>query len=90
MEYARTHGVKIHCRSSFDPGPGTFVINEDETMEHPLITAVTHSTSEARITIVGVPNYPGAAASIFVALARGRLQRGHDHPERASYRGGGR
>lgn len=69
VEYARTHGVKIHCRSSFDPGPGTFVINEDETMEHPLITAVTHSTSEARITIVGVPNYPGAAASIFVALA---------------------
>jgi aspartate kinase len=46
------------------------VLNEDETMEHPLITAVTHSTNEARITAVGVPNQPGAAAAIFVALAQ--------------------
>jgi aspartate kinase len=69
LEYARTHGVKIHCRSSFEDGPGTFVIGEDETMEHPLITAVTHSTEEARITVVGVPDRPGAAAEIFEALA---------------------
>jgi aspartate kinase len=69
VEYARTHGVRIHCRSSFDPGPGTFVIGEDETMEHPLITAVTHSTDEARISVIGVPNRPGAAAAIFIALA---------------------
>jgi aspartate kinase len=70
VEYARTHGVRIHCRSSFDPGPGTFVIGEDETMEHPLITAVTHSTDEARITLLGVPDRPGAAAAIFNALAQ--------------------
>jgi aspartate kinase len=69
VEYARTHGVRIHCRSSFDLGPGTFVLGEDETMEHPLITAVTHSTDEARITLIGVPDRPGAAASIFTALA---------------------
>jgi aspartate kinase len=69
VEYARTHGVRIHCRSSFDPGPGTFVLGEDETMEHPLITAVTHSTDEARITLLGVPDRPGAAAAIFTALA---------------------
>src|ERR1700739_1942951 len=69
VEYARTHGVRIHCRSSFEDGPGTVVIGEDETMEHPLITAVTHSTEEARITVVGVPDRPGAAASIFEALA---------------------
>jgi aspartate kinase len=69
VEYARTHGVRLHCRSSFDPGPGTFVLGEDETMEHPLITAVTHSTDEARITLLGVPDRPGAAASIFTALA---------------------
>jgi aspartate kinase len=69
VEYARTHGVRIHCRSSFDPAPGTFVLGEDETMEHPLITAVTHSSDEARITLVGVPDRPGAAASIFNALA---------------------
>jgi aspartate kinase len=69
VEYARTHGVKIHCRSSFEDGPGTYVIGEDETMEHPLITAVTHSTEEARITVVGVPDRPGAAPEIFEALA---------------------
>ncbi len=69
VEYARTHGVRIHCRSSFDLGPGTFVLGEDQTMEHPLITAVTHSTEEARITLLGVPDRPGAAAAIFTALA---------------------
>jgi aspartate kinase len=69
VEYARTHGVKMHCRSSFDDGPGTFVVGEEDTMEHPLITAVTHSTDEARITLLGVPDRPGAAASIFTALA---------------------
>src|ERR1700761_6412346 len=69
VEYARTHGVRLHCRSSFDPAPGTFVIGEDETMEHPLITAVTHSTEEARITLLGVPDRPGVAAAIFNALA---------------------
>jgi aspartate kinase len=69
VEYARTHGVRIHCRSSFDDAPGTVVLGEDETMEHPLITSVTHSTEEARITLLGVPDRPGAAASIFGALA---------------------
>jgi aspartate kinase len=69
VEYARTHGVRMHCRSSFEDAPGTVVLGEDETMEHPLITAVTHSSEEARITLLGVPDRPGAAAAIFTALA---------------------
>ncbi len=69
VEYARNHGVRIHCRSSFDDAPGTVVLAESDTMEQPLITAVTHSTSEARVTLVGVPDAPGAAARIFEALA---------------------
>src|ERR1700760_1766493 len=69
VEYARTHGVRIHCRSSFEDGPGTVVLGEDETMEHPLITAVTHSAEEARITLIGVPDRPGAAAAIFRGVA---------------------
>ncbi len=69
VEYARTHGVRMHCRSSFEDSPGTVVLGEDETMEHPLITAVTHSTEEARISLLGVPDRPGAAAAIFNALA---------------------
>jgi aspartate kinase len=70
VEYARNHGVRIHCRSSFEDAPGTVVMAEEETMEQPLITAVTHSTAEARLTLVGVPNEPGAAARIFEALAQ--------------------
>ncbi len=69
VEYARNHGVRIHCRSSFEDGPGTFVVGEQETMEHPLITAVTHATDESRLTLLGVPDEPGAAARIFTALA---------------------
>ncbi len=69
VEYARNHGVRIHCRSSFEDAPGTVVLDESETMEQPLITAVTHSTAEARLTLTGVPDAPGAAARIFAALA---------------------
>jgi aspartate kinase len=73
VEYARNHGVKIHCRSSFDAEPGTFVVAEGETMEQPLITAVTHTVQEARITLTGVPDTPGAAAHIFEAMAAGNI-----------------
>jgi aspartate kinase len=69
VEYARNHGVKIHCRSSFSDTPGTVVLDEAQNMEQPLITAVTHMTAEARITLVGIPDEPGAAARIFDALA---------------------
>ena len=69
VEYARNHGVRIHCRSAFDEEPGTVVVSEGERMEQPLITAVTHSTAEARITLMGVPDAPGAAARIFQSLA---------------------
>jgi len=69
VEYARNHGVRIHCRSSFDDEPGTIVVSERETMEHPLITAVTHSTGEARVTLTGVPDTPGVAGRIATALA---------------------
>jgi aspartate kinase len=69
VEYARNHGVRIHCRSSFTEEPGTFVVGEEETMERPLITAVTHSRDEARVTLLGVPDHPGVAGRIFTALA---------------------
>jgi len=69
VEYARNHGVKIHCRSSFEEGEGTIVVTEEETVEHPLITAVTHSTEEARVTLMGVPDSPGVAGAVFGALA---------------------
>ena len=69
VEYARNHGVRIHCRSSLEDGPGTVVVSEQESLEQPLVTAVTHSTGEARITLLGVPDQPGIAGRIFGALA---------------------
>ena len=69
VEYARNYGVRIHVRPSFGDGSGTLVLGEDETMERPLITAVTHSTEDARVTLTGVPDRPGIAARIFGTLA---------------------
>jgi aspartate kinase len=74
VEYARSHGVRIHCRSSFDDSDGTFVVSEDEAkdkdkMENPLITAVTHSRGEARVTLIGLPDTPGIAGRVTTALA---------------------
>jgi aspartate kinase len=69
VEYARNHGVRIHCRSSFLDEPGTFVVTEQETMEHPLVTAVTHSTDEARVTLTGLPDRPGVAGRVLTAMA---------------------
>jgi len=69
VEYARNYGIPIHCRSSFEDGPGTFVLDEAQTMERPLVTAVTHSTAEARVTLTGLPDRPGIAAAVLGALA---------------------
>ena len=73
VEYARNNGVRIHCRSSFDDGPGTLVVSEEEarkqTVEQPFVTAVTHSEDEARVTLTGVSDEPGVAGRIFTALA---------------------
>src|SRR5207244_4456763 len=69
VEYARNYGVRIHVRPSAGAGSGTLVLGEDETMERPLVTAVTHSTQDARLTLTGVPDEPGIAGRIFAALA---------------------
>jgi len=73
VEYARNHGVRIHCRSSFEDGPGTLVISEEDTMEQPFVTAVTHSNAEARVTLRGVRDEPGVAGRIFSALAEANV-----------------
>jgi aspartate kinase len=73
VEYARNHGVRIHCRSSFDDSHGTLVVSDEEAkdkdMENPLITAVTHSRGEARVTLIGLPDTPGVAGRVTTALA---------------------
>jgi aspartate kinase len=69
VEYARNYAVRIRVRPSFGDGFGTLVLSEEETMERPLVTAVTHSTEDARVTLTGVPDQPGIAGQIFGALA---------------------
>ncbi|NLU80328.1 aspartate kinase [Micromonospora sp. HNM0581] len=71
VEYARRAGLPIHVRSSYSTNTGTMVTGsmEELPVEQALITGVAHDRSEAKITIVGVPDEPGAAASIFDTVA---------------------
>ena len=69
VEFARNHHVPLHVRSSFTWEPGTWVTEEDSSMEQAVVTAVTHDTSEAKVTVTGVPDQPGLAARLFRALA---------------------
>jgi aspartate kinase len=69
VEFARNHHVPLHVRSSFTWEPGTWVVEEDVTMEQAVVTAVTHDTSESKVTVAGVPDRPGIAARLFRALA---------------------
>ena len=73
VEFARNHGVVIHCRSSFNDTPGTIVKEADETMEQAIISGVTHDTSEAKVTIKDVPDMPGVAAKVFSAMAENNV-----------------
>jgi aspartate kinase len=71
VEYARRYGVKVHVRSSFSDRSGTWVVAvpEEEQVEQAIISGVAHDLSEARVTVVGVPDKPGEAAAIFRTLA---------------------
>ena len=72
VEYARRYNLPIHVRSSFSPNEGTWVVEnhpEGGTMEQAIISGVAHDKSEAKVTIVGVPDRTGIAARIFQAIA---------------------
>jgi aspartate kinase len=72
VEYARRENVPVHVRSSFSQRPGTWVKDidyQEDGMEEPLISGVAHDRSEAKITVVGVPDRPGEAALIFTTVA---------------------
>jgi aspartate kinase len=69
VEYARRWGVKLHVRSAFTWEPGTWVLEEDPSMEQAIVSAVTHDTGEAKVTVSGVPDHPGIAARLFRELA---------------------
>jgi aspartate kinase len=74
VEYARRFDMPIHVRSSFSYREGTLIVSqtvdkEGDTVEAPIIAGVAHDRSQAKITVVGVPDHPGKAAEIFQACA---------------------
>jgi len=71
VEYARRYHIPIHVRSSYSDKPGTLVQGsmEDIPMEDAILTGVAHDRSEAKVTVVGVPDVPGYAAKVFRAVA---------------------
>ena len=69
VEFARNHNVPLHVRSSFTWEPGTWVTSEEPSMEDPIISGVVTDASEAKVTVLGVPDQPGVSAALFEPLA---------------------
>jgi aspartate kinase len=69
VEYARNHDVVLHVRSSFTDDEGTWVDKAENMLEQAIISGIAHDTSEAKVTILGVPDRPGIAARVFRPLA---------------------
>ena len=69
VEFARNHNVPIHVRSAFTWEPGTWVTDQEPSMEEPIISGVVTDTSESKVTIVAVPDRPGISAALFEPLA---------------------
>ncbi|MGW4768595.1 aspartate kinase [Nocardia anaemiae] len=71
VEYARRYNVPVHVRSSYTDKPGTYVYGsmEDIPLEQAILTGVAHDRSEAKVTVVGLPDEPGYAAKVFRAIA---------------------
>ena len=73
VEFAKKHGVTVHVRSTFKPDPGTIVTREETGMEDVVVTGITHDRSQAKISLLRVPDRPGIAAQIFGALGAQRI-----------------
>ncbi len=73
VELAMKKAVRLQVLSSFEDMPGTLVVNEDEIVEQELVSGITYNRDEAKVTLTGVPDSPGIAASIFGALAGGNI-----------------
>jgi aspartate kinase len=69
VEMAMKHHVRVQVLSSFEDGPGTLVVDEDEIVEQAIVSGITYSRDEAKVTLTRVPDRPGAAAGIFGPLA---------------------
>ena len=73
VEFAKKYGVTVHVRSTFKPDPGTIVTREESGMEDVIVTGITHDRSQAKISLLRVPDRPGIAAQVFGALGAKRI-----------------
>jgi aspartate kinase len=73
VEFAKKYGVTVHVRSTFKPDPGTIVTREESGMEDVVVTGITHDRSQAKISLLRVPDRPGIAAQVFGALGAKRI-----------------
>ncbi len=73
VEFAKRYAVPVHVRSSFSDEPGTWVVQEDSTMEDVLVSGVAFDLNEAKITLLRVPDRPGLAAKIFSPIAEAHI-----------------
>ncbi len=73
VEMAMKHHVRVRVLSSFEDGPGTLVVDEDEIVEQAIVSGITYSRDEAKVTLTRVPDRPGAAAGIFGPLAEAAI-----------------
>jgi aspartate kinase len=73
VEFAKKYDVTVHVRSTFRPDPGTLVTKEEAGMEQAVVTGVTHDRSQAKISILRVPDRPGIAARVFGAIAASNI-----------------
>jgi aspartate kinase len=69
VEFAKRYGVKVHVRSSFNDGDGTWVVEEDPSMEEVTVSGVAADLNQAKLTLVRVPDRPGVAAHVFGPIA---------------------
>ena len=73
VEFARNHNVPLHVRSSFTWEHGTWVTSQERSMEDPIISGVVTDMSEAKVTVVAVPDRPGISAALFEPLAQANV-----------------
>jgi len=73
VEFARNHDVPLHVRSAFTWEQGTWVSNEEPSMEDPIISGVVTDLTEAKVTVIGVPDRPGVSAALFEPLAEANV-----------------
>jgi aspartate kinase len=73
VQFAKKHGVTVHVRSTFKPDPGTIVTREERGMEDVVVTGITHDRSQAKISLLRVPDRPGIAAQVFETLGAKRI-----------------